>query len=213
MENKAKSFDKNKGITLIALVITIIVLLILAGVALATLSGEGSIIKNAEDAVAKYNNSVEKEQMALNNIDKFLQTGDERVVEDDANSTSHGKSTLLWEYEFSEEDKYLDETIETTISIDNLDKYTLLYFIECEDYIDDEGTVIPYASSGELKNHIPVDLLKNEENRYFGDYDSQIKYNNNNLIIKYKNLMSNYDNINPDIIKHQLVKYKLYGVE
>ena len=204
---------KINGITLIALVITIIVLLILAGVALATLSGEGSIIKNAEDAVAKYNNSVEKEQMALNNIDKFLQTGEESVVEEDANSTSHGKSTLLWEYEFSEEDKYLDETIETTISIDNLDKYTLLYFIECEDYIDDEGTVIPYASSGELKNHIPVDLLKNEENRYFGDYDSQIKYNNNNLIIKYKNLMSNYDNINPDIIKHQLVKYKLYGVE
>ena len=204
---------KINGITIIAIMITIIVILILAGVALATLSGEGSIIKNAEDAVAKYNNSVEKEQMALNNIDKFLQTGEESVVEEDANSTSHGKSTLLWEYEFSEEDKYLDETIETTISIDNLDKYTLLYFIECEDYIDDEGTVIPYASSGELKNHIPVDLLKNEENRYFGDYDSQIKYNNNNLIIKYKNLMSNYDNINPDIIKHQLVKYKLYGVE
>ena len=71
--------------------ITIIVLLILVWVSLATLSGEGSIIKNAEEAVAKYNNSVEKEQMALNNIDKFLQTGEESAVEEDANSTSHGK--------------------------------------------------------------------------------------------------------------------------
>lgn len=42
-----------KGITLIALVITIIVLLILAGVAISTLTGDGSIIKNANEAVAK----------------------------------------------------------------------------------------------------------------------------------------------------------------
>lgn len=195
------------------MIITIIVLLILTGVALTTLSGEGSIIKNAEDAVAKYNNSVEKEQMALNNIDKFLQTGEESPVEEDTSSTSHGKSTLIWEYVFSEEDKYLDETIETTISIDNLDKYTLLYFIECKDYVDDNGIVVSYGSSGELINHIPVDILKNEENRYLGDYDCKIKYNNNSLSIRYDNLMSNYDNINPDIIKHQLVKYKLYGVE
>ena len=40
----------NKGITLIALVITIIVLLILAGVSIAMLSGENSILKNATKA-------------------------------------------------------------------------------------------------------------------------------------------------------------------
>ena len=40
----------NKGITLIALVITIIVLLILAGVAIAMLSGDNSILKNAQTA-------------------------------------------------------------------------------------------------------------------------------------------------------------------
>lgn len=34
MKNKAKSFDKNKGITLIALVITIIILVIITGVSL-----------------------------------------------------------------------------------------------------------------------------------------------------------------------------------
>ena len=42
---------KEQGITLIALVITIIVLLILAGVALATLTGNTSIIDNANYSV------------------------------------------------------------------------------------------------------------------------------------------------------------------
>lgn len=40
----------NKGITLIALVITIIVLLILAGVAIAMLSGENGILTRASDS-------------------------------------------------------------------------------------------------------------------------------------------------------------------
>ncbi len=61
------------GITLIALVITIIVLLILAGVALATLTGQENIIGNAENAVGKYNNSVAGEQQFLNEIEKYFQ--------------------------------------------------------------------------------------------------------------------------------------------
>ena len=39
-----------KGITLIALVITIIVLLILAGVSIATLTGQNGILTRAQDA-------------------------------------------------------------------------------------------------------------------------------------------------------------------
>ena len=42
--------NSNKGITLIALVITIIVLLILAGVSIATLTGENGILTRASDA-------------------------------------------------------------------------------------------------------------------------------------------------------------------
>ena len=47
-------------------------LLILAGVALATLTGQGNIIGNAENAVGKYNNSVEREQQLLNEIEKYF---------------------------------------------------------------------------------------------------------------------------------------------
>ena len=43
-------FERNTGITLIALVITIIVLLILAGVALATITGDDGLLAKAKQA-------------------------------------------------------------------------------------------------------------------------------------------------------------------
>ena len=45
---------RQKGITLIALVITIIVLLILAGVSIATLTGENGIFSKSQEAKEKY---------------------------------------------------------------------------------------------------------------------------------------------------------------
>ena len=54
---------RNKGITLIALVITIIVLLILAAVSIATLTGENGILTRAQDA--KTNNEIAEEKEAI----------------------------------------------------------------------------------------------------------------------------------------------------
>ena len=64
--------NKQNGITLIALVITIIVLLILAGVAISTLLGNDSIINNADEAVGKYNDKAEAEEAVLNTLEKKL---------------------------------------------------------------------------------------------------------------------------------------------
>ena len=65
---------KQKGITLIALIITIIVLLILAGVALNSIFGQGSLIGNAQNAVDEYNKKVEEEKLALEQY--FKNNGD-----------------------------------------------------------------------------------------------------------------------------------------
>lgn len=58
------------GITLIALVITIIVLLILAGVAIAMLSGENGLLKQADNAKrdTQAGEAVERINLALNAI-------------------------------------------------------------------------------------------------------------------------------------------------
>ena len=56
---------RNKGITLIALVITIIVLLILAAVSIATLTGENGILTRAQDAKTNTEIAEEKEAIGL----------------------------------------------------------------------------------------------------------------------------------------------------
>ena len=56
---------ENKGITLIALVITIIVLLILAGVAIATLTGENGILTKANEAKTKTTEAGAYEQVEV----------------------------------------------------------------------------------------------------------------------------------------------------
>ena len=63
---------KNKGITLIALVITIIVLLILAGVAIAMLSGENGILKKAAEAKTKTDEAQENETKDLQALEYLL---------------------------------------------------------------------------------------------------------------------------------------------
>lgn len=62
MKTKLKT---SKGITLIALVITIIVLLILAGVSIAMLTGENGILTQAQKAGEQTDIGKEKEDIAL----------------------------------------------------------------------------------------------------------------------------------------------------
>ena len=63
---------EQKGITLVALVITIIVLLILAGVALATLSGNTSVIDNANNAVQRYKEGANNDGELVNKVDNMF---------------------------------------------------------------------------------------------------------------------------------------------
>ena len=62
---KKQKLKESKGITLIALVITIIVLLILAGVAIATLTGDNGILKKAGDAKTQTEQAKEDENLKI----------------------------------------------------------------------------------------------------------------------------------------------------
>lgn len=57
---------EQKGITLVALVITIIILLILAGISIATLSGDNGLFKRAQQAKDATVNGQKNENAALN---------------------------------------------------------------------------------------------------------------------------------------------------
>lgn len=67
--------QRNKGITLIALVITIIVLLILAGVSIATLTGENGILTKANIAASKTNIEDVRERINLQILESYDTNG------------------------------------------------------------------------------------------------------------------------------------------
>ncbi len=67
-----KILKERKGITLIALVITIIVLLILAGVSIATLTGENGILNQAQKAKELHNEKSKEEEEELKNTTKVM---------------------------------------------------------------------------------------------------------------------------------------------
>ena len=60
-----KKIEKTKGITLVALVVTIIVLLLLAGIAIASLGGENGIFAKVKQAKKANIESEMKEQLTM----------------------------------------------------------------------------------------------------------------------------------------------------
>ena len=67
-----RNHSNQTGITLIALVVTIVVLLILAGVSINALFGDSGIIEKAKDAQNRMNNAQESDLNALNDVDKWI---------------------------------------------------------------------------------------------------------------------------------------------
>ncbi len=69
---KKKHTKYNKGITLVALVVTIVVLLILAGVTIMYVMGDNSIFKQAQKAKNETEDAMKNEQEYLNNLDNTI---------------------------------------------------------------------------------------------------------------------------------------------
>lgn len=102
-----KKFRKNRGITLIALIITIIVLLILAGVSIATLTGDNGILTRVQDAktqteeaedIEKIGLAITEAQIGENGYQElttdslesaFIKDGTKAIVSDNEDGTKH----------------------------------------------------------------------------------------------------------------------------
>ena len=82
MNLKTNNKRTQKGITLIALVVTIVVLLILAGVSLNAIFGENGIINRAKDAQNKMNQATQNDLIGLNELDKLISSLTDKTTED-----------------------------------------------------------------------------------------------------------------------------------
>lgn len=106
MKLRNKKIKQENGITLIALVVTIVVLLILAGVSINALFNENGLIKKAQDAQNKMNEAQNNDLKALSNLEQWINSQEKGTNE---NGTSDGK----------------DESTEHTIISFTLDGITL----------------------------------------------------------------------------------------
>ena len=88
-----KTFKNTAGITLIALVVTIVVLLILAGVSVNALFGDSGIIEKAKDAQNKMNLAIENDQKGINELSKWLDNQVNRTTGGDDPVTPTGNWT------------------------------------------------------------------------------------------------------------------------
>ena len=72
LEYKKKQKIKENGITLIALVVTIILLLLLAGVTISQIAGSNGLFQRTRQTVEKYKNSAEEEQIQIGMLEQYV---------------------------------------------------------------------------------------------------------------------------------------------
>ena len=203
---------KNKGITLIALVVTIVVLLILAGVSISMLSGDDGIIKNAqeaknkteqgekdektnlaqnEDLINEYIDGIEVEKVRDSNPGGLEGTG----TDDDPYTINSIEDLVFFAYDVTNGNTYEGKTVKLGTSLD---------FKSTKSYVDPLRTDYgKYGYDGELKTL----LTTGEGFKPIGTtYDADISTNyfkglfDGNYNIVY-NLFQNYeDSENTSII-------------
>lgn len=88
-KNMKIKVKQEKGITLIALVVTIVVLLILAGVSVNAIFSDNGIIKRAQEAQSKMDEAKQNDLTAINNLNNWIDnvTGETPGTGDDSQTS------------------------------------------------------------------------------------------------------------------------------
>ena len=200
-ENKRILKRRERGITLIALVITIIVLLILAGVSISMLTGDNGIITQAQNAKNKTEEAARKEEQDLAELEAII-TGKDVVitpVHDDnpGELEQEGSDTFVinsiedlvfFSYDVTNGNDYSGKTVKLGTNLDfNSDK----------SYVDPNRTDFSkYGYNGPLKQSLtsgtgfsPIGS-QDGTNGFYGTFDG----NNNAICSLYIYIKSNDTN-------------------
>ena len=202
MKNKIVSKKiTEKGITLISLIVTIIVLLILAGVSIAMLTGENGILTQAKNAKEETENATKKEQEDLAKLEAIV-NGEDIVITpvDDENPgqlEQENETTFVinsiedlvfFSYDVTtNENKYEGMTVKLGTNLD---------FKSDKSYVNPNRTDFDkYGYEGKLKEALtsgegfkPIGELttSTSENLFYGTFDG----NNNAICSLYININS-----------------------
>lgn len=204
-----KNFRKNQGITLIALVITIIVLLILAGISISMLTGQNGILNRAQEAKEKTEEAVLEEkiklavaeaQMSDNGYEELstenlnyelIKDGTKAIVSDNEDGTKH----ILFLDEKKEYRLFSNGNIED-LRIDFDNKYVAP---SSQDEARNNG-VIGIGTDG---NPVDMDLW----NFCFDEQTQGIALNSEDVLNHTSSDISGYTNISEERINGYIPQY------
>ena len=197
-----KTQKKDKGITLIALVITIIVLLILASVSISMLTGENGIITQAQRAKEETEKAAREEERDLAELEAIV-TGKDIVItpvhdENPGELEKEGSDTFVinsiedlvfLSYDVTNGNTYNGKTVKLATNLD---------FSSDKSYVNPNRTDFgKYGYNGNLKQllttgegFIPIGEIRGsdyENNTFYGTFDG----NNNAICSLYENMNTN----------------------
>ena len=163
-----KNFRKNQGITLIALVITVIVLLILAGVTITTLTGDNGILIRTQEAKNKTEEAedIEKIRLAISEAqigDNGYQKLDMTNFQEALNNQFKGRNVQLSD----------NGSGNFTISLDNIaGKY----------YVDSSGKIIPKEDMIKIGTAEELKAFRDDVNNG-NTYEEKYVYLTSNILL------------------------------
>lgn len=186
-----KSFNKNvKGITLIALVITIIILIILSSVVIYLSLGENGMLIRAKQAKTDYESATDEEKQSLNDLysQMFIATNDDAEVTLtvkrlkellDENKTKEivlweGTANAVGEYTFTDPSYDVDSFDRIIIEYSQLDVLKSSTSIQKEQIIKDKAIDIALWGYGSrftalhfVNNGFYVDKIVSENSVHY----------------------------------------------
>ena len=156
-----------KGITLVALVVTIIVLIILAGVSINALIGENGLISRAKLAKEQYTNATIDEQEKLNELEAQLAMGQKPGLPEITTDTEVGVQVKLPDKWATETGRYISTS--TGLEVTSATKVATVYAVSIG---GGECVPVPYGFyyvGGNLDTGVIIS--DNEADKYDGTTD------------------------------------------
>ena len=196
---------KNEGITIIALIITIIILLILAGVTILSLSGEDGLLKQATEAKRETENAVKNEKTDLSKMEDLINETLNGVKVEQVTDTNPGvlegtgtdiepyvinsiEDLVFFAYDVTNGNNYDGKyiTLELSLDFNSTKSYADAYRTDYGIYGYD-GELKTLLTTGEGFKSIGTTTEDDKEKNFVGTFDG----NNNFINNLYINVTSN----------------------
>ena len=185
-------FDKNRGITLIALVVTIIVLLILAGISVTMLNGQNGILNRAGEAK-------EKTELAQND-EKQKRQGYENIISSYANNLPTGEGTIPYLPDSTFLYKEGDLNTGLVITDENKNEYVWVEVPRTAEVYETAGTNISNFTDEEYTK------IESDLHKYTTDYRNGTSNNDTYFVDNAEGWFTETGDTSYDMAKKKMLK-------